>query len=393
MLATGLIILGAAVASLWAGGIIWVLYTRSRQPRLQPISKDSERMPRVSVIVPARNEAGRILEKSVGSMVAQDYPAFEVIAVNDRSTDQTGNILRSMSAAIPEGRLRVIDGREPAAGWLGKPNALQQGLEASDGEWVLTTDADIVFDPLAVRSAVALGEAGGYDAVTLVPRLDLESFWEKVFMPVFGWFCLLAMPLHRVNDPSRSESIGVGNFFMVRRSVLDEIGGFEPIKSDVAEDLRLAEVLKKGGFRLRIETAPDLIRTRMYSGLAEIWSGFTKNLFSALKFSVAKGVASFIAIIAFGVLPLGTGSALLISGENIAGGLFMLAFLLQTAAFVLILKGIEQNPLYAFLMPLGFFVYALILLNSMLRIISGKGVTWKGRSIYEEGGIVPPKEV
>lgn len=392
MLETALIILGAAVAALWAGGIIWAVQTNSRQPRLDPVSGTGSPSPTVSVIVPARNEAGRILEKSVGSMADQNYPALEVIAVNDRSTDETGAILRHLSGTFPEGRLRVIDGEEPPPGWLGKPNALRQGLDESNGEWVLTTDADIVFDPLAVRSAVALGESGPYDAVTLVPRLDLESFWEKVFMPVFGWFCLLAMPLHRVNDPARGESLGVGNFFMVKRAVLEKIGGFETIRSDVAEDLRLAEVLKKGGFRLRIETAPELLRTRMYSGMSEIWHGFTKNLFSALKFSVLKGVASFIAIIAFGALPVLSGTVLLMLGETVAGALFMSAYLLQTITFVLILRAIEQNPLYAFLMPLGFFFYALILLNSMMRIVSGKGVTWKGRPIYEEGGIVPPKD-
>ena len=393
MLATGLIILSAAVAALWAGGIIWAVYANSRQPRLHPVTGTERPSTTVSIIVPARNEAGRILEKSVGSMADQDYPALEVIAVNDRSTDGTGEILRRLSMSAPAGRLRVIDGCEPRPGWLGKPNALQQGFEVSEGDWILTTDADIVFEPFAVRSAVALGEEGSYDAVTLVPRLDLESFWERVFMPVFGWFCLLAMPLHRVNDPARSEALGVGNFFMVKRSVLEKIGGFEMIKSDVAEDLRLAEVLKKSGFRLRIETAPDLLRTRMYSGLSEIWLGFTKNLFSALKFSILKGVGSFFAIIAFGVLPVVLGATLLMLGETVPGALFMAAYLLQTTTFIIIQRAIEQNPFYAPLMPLGFLVYAFILLNSMVKILSGKGVTWKGRPIYEEGGIVPPKEV
>ncbi len=128
----------------------------------------------------------------------------------------------------------------------------------------------------------------------------------------------------------------------------------------------------------------------MYSGLPEIWHGFTKNLFSALKFSVIKGVASFIAIIAFGVLPLFLG-LLLVPTYTTAGVLFLVAYLLQTTTFVVILIKLEENPVYAPVMPLGFLVYAFILLNSMTKILSGKGVTWKGRPIYEVGGVAPPK--
>lgn len=380
----------AGIAALWAAGLCWLIVTYRKQPVLEPMT-EGEVESRVSIIVPARNEGLRILQKSIGSMLDQDHPILEVIAVNDRSTDNTLEILQGIQNGNGGNRLRIVDGTDLPEGWLGKPYALEQGFRVSKGDWILTTDADIVLSPKAVRTAVRYAELNGYDALTLVPRLDLESFWERVFMPVFGWFCLLAMPLDRVNDPKRSESLGVGNFFLLRRTALEQLGGFSSIKSDVAEDLKLAEIVKKTGLGLRIETAPELLRTRMYSGLGEIWAGFTKNLFSALKFSIVIGTLAFLSILAFGVMPVIATPILFTYGFQLAAGFALLAYLMQTLAFVIILRNIEQNPMYAVLMPLGFFVYGLILLNSMIKIVTGKGVTWKGRAIYESGGVVPPK--
>jgi cellulose synthase/poly-beta-1,6-N-acetylglucosamine synthase-like glycosyltransferase len=176
-------------------------------------------------------------------------------------------------------------------------------------------------------------------------------------MPVFFWFCLLIKPLHRANHPRLKTSFGSGNFFMLRRKVLEKTGGFSTIKNEITEDLKLAEIIKERGFRLRAEYAPNLIRTRMYMGFSEIWEGFTKNLFPALKFSF---------------IPLFS------------------AYLLQVFVFFLIQREMSQNFFYAFLVPLGLLMFLAILMNSALRVRGGKGVTWKGRTIYKEGGVLPP---
>jgi chlorobactene glucosyltransferase len=346
---------------------------------------------KVSVIVPARNEADRVLKKSIASLLEQNYDALEVIVVDDRSTDETLQLLKELSDSRCGGRLTIVEGRDLPNDWLGKPHALQQGYEVATGELILTTDADIIFNPDAIRTAVSYMSENNIDALSLVPRLELETFWERVFMPVFGWFCLLAMPLYRVNDPNRKETIGVGNFFLLSRDSIETIGGFGAVKSDVAEDLRLAELVKQNGLRLRVETAPELIWTRMYSGVGEIWEGFTKNLFSALKFSVLKGIAGVASIFLFGCMPLVMSILYALSGEIQTATAWLLGYLFQVAIFIAIVKNIEQNPVYAFFIPAGFALYAAILLNSMLKIISGKGVTWKGRDIYEKGGIKPPQ--
>jgi chlorobactene glucosyltransferase len=381
-----------SVAAIWGAGFAWFFVKGRTQPTLS-LRRSSE-MPtqKVSVIVPARNEADRVLKKSIASLLEQNYDVLEVIVVDDRSTDETLQLLKELSDSRCGGRLTIVEGRDLPNDWLGKPHALQQGYEVATGELILTTDADIIFNPDAIRTAVSYMSENNIDALSLVPRLELETFWERVFMPVFGWFCLLAMPLYRVNDPNRKETIGVGNFFLLSRDSIETIGGFGAVKSDVAEDLRLAELVKQNGLRLRVETAPELIWTRMYSGVGEIWEGFTKNLFSALKFSVLKGIAGVASIFLFGCMPLVMSILYALSGEIQTATAWLLGYLFQVAIFIAIVKNIEQNPVYAFFIPAGFALYAAILLNSMLKIISGKGVTWKGRDIYEKGGIKPPQK-
>ena len=120
--------------------------------------------------------------------------------------------------------MRVMDGDETPAGWLGKPYALQQALERAKGTWILATDADMIFHPAALRTSIEHALAGGYDAVTLIPRVESLSFWERVFAPTFGWFMAMGMPIERVNNPARKEAIGVGGFFLIRREVLRRVG-------------------------------------------------------------------------------------------------------------------------------------------------------------------------
>lgn len=386
-------IFALSVTFLWAAGAAWFLFKGRNQPTLN-LCPDVVPQPteRVSIIVPIRNEGHRVLRESVSSLLNQNYDDFEIVAVDDRSTDDSLQILRELSNGTLGHRLKIVEGRALPIDWLGKPHALHQGSEIATGVLILTTDADILFHPDALKTAVSYMKSKELDVLSLVPRLRLQTFWEKVFMPVFGWFCLLAMPLYKVNDPKRKETIGVGNFFLLSRKALEVVGGFEAIKNDVAEDLRLAELVKKKGLRLRVETAPDLISTRMYSGLEEIWEGFSKNLFSALKFSFPKGVAGALSILVFGCLPFFLSMTMFLLGYPVAGFLLGLSYLMQVLIFSMIILNIEENPVYSIFIPLGFGLYALILMNSVYRIVSGKGVSWKGRSIYEKGGMKPPRD-
>lgn len=377
---------------LWLAALLWTFYCLKKQRPLK-LNK-AENIDKhqintlVSVLVPARNEAHRVLDKSIESMLNQTYDNYEIIVLNDRSTDETKKILEKFK--IQNSNLKTIDGVRPPKGWLGKPHALHQALQKANGEWIIITDADIVFAPETLQTAVKYAEKNNFDALTLAPKLILVSFWETLFMPVFGWFCVLAMPFHRVNNPNRAESMGVGNFFMFRREVLNKIGCFESVKSQVAEDLKLAEILKKQQFKLRIDYAPELIETRMYSGFWEIWEGFTKNLFSGMKFSLAKTTFGVISVFLFGVAPVLLMFAALFFGQLALFVPLFSVYIVQTLIFAFIHREWQGNSLYALLAPFGLLIFLAILINSTVRILSGKGVTWKGRVIYEQGGVPPP---
>lgn len=390
----------ALVGAVWAAVVLWlvgaVLTLRgiSRQPTLKPAALAANHLtqddaPAVSILVPARDEERRVLEASIRSMLAQDYANFEVVAVNDRSTDATPLVLRSIAQS--DARLRVVEGIEPPAGWLGKPHAMHQAHRAARGVWMLATDADMIFDRTALRTAVEHALAGRYDAVTLLPRVDCLTFWERVFMPTFGWFMLIALPLERVNNPRRREALGVGGFFLIRRAALERVGGYGAVRGDVAEDLRMAEILKASGARLRVEFAPDLARTRMQTNLREIWEGFTKNLFAGAKFSLWQALGGALGVLAVSVAPP---VVALVSGLMLAFGavasiwlqLFIPACLVWVIQFVTfgVINSRWEIPLpYAMTVPLGHALFVIILLNSAIRIATGRGVTWKGRTLYK----------
>jgi chlorobactene glucosyltransferase len=378
------------IFAIWLIGLIWTVYCLRKRPLLDIFEKKVPMVAEVfvSIIVPVRNEAHRVLEKSLSSILNQSYKNYELVVLNDCSTDETEEILRKLQAF--NAKLKVINGRQTPDGWLGKPYALQQAFQHSQGKWILTTDADIIFSPEALQTALNYAEENKLDALTLMPKQICASFWEKLFMPVFFWFCLLIKPLHRANHPRLKTSFGSGNFFMLRRKVLEKTGGFSTIKNEITEDLKLAEIIKERGFRLRAEYAPNLIRTRMYMGFSEIWEGFTKNLFPALKFSLPKTIIASFWIFVLGVLPF----FLLLTTLFYENLLFFIplfsAYLLQVFVFFLIQREMSQNFFYAFLVPLGLLMFLAILMNSALRVRGGKGVTWKGRTIYKEGGVLPP---
>jgi chlorobactene glucosyltransferase len=282
------------ISALWFVDFVWlvivVLTIRgvSRQRCLSATTNlrlTTNDAPLVSILIPARNEERRVLESCVRSILAQDYANFEVIAVNDRSTDKTGEILEAIAKS--DERLRVMEGKELPPGWLGKPYAMHQALDHARGEWILATDADMIFEPAVLGTALDHALASNGDALTLIPRFETGSFWERVVIPTWEWVFLMFTIFSRINDPKSDRAAAIGGFFLIRRTVLEGVGSYEGLKDEVMEDVRLAERVKRLGGRMMIARAPALIRTRMYSTFAEMWECSTKNWFSGVNFSFA----------------------------------------------------------------------------------------------------------
>ncbi len=383
----------------WLVSIVLTLYGLSRQKPLLSVSHlrmTASDAPLVSVLVPARNEQHRVLADCIRSILAQDYGSFEVIAVNDRSTDGTGAILETL--ATSESRLRVIEGEEPPAGWLGKPYAMQQAFTHARGEWILATDADMIFDKAALRTAVDRTLEGKGDAITLIPHFEASSFWERVMIPAWGWVLLMFSLFYRISNPKTQGAVGIGGFFLMRRTVLERVGGYEALKDEVMEDVRLAEMIKRSGARLLTEYAPNLLSTRMYRNFGEMWECSTKNWFSGVKFSLSFALSCVCSMYLMSVVPplIALASAIGIAA-GVSADLWLLfipaalSWLLQVIVLAMASIRSEVSPGYALTAPLGLSLLYAMLFDSSIRITTGIGVRWKGRKIYESTGVRPPR--
>jgi len=399
-------VLTILISALWFVALVWfviivlTIYGLSRQTSLLPTTSlrlTASDVPLVSILVPARNEEHRVLEACIRSILAQDYGRFEVIAVNDRSTDATGAILERL--AKTDERLRVIEGKELPPGWLGKPYAMQQAVNHARGEWILATDADMIFESSALRTALDRTLEAQGDAFTLIPRFEAHSFWERVMIPTWAWVFVMFTVFYRINDPKTNRAVGIGGFFLIRRTVLDRIGGYEALRDEVMEDARLAERIKGSGARLLSDQAPTLLKTRMYKTFAEMWECSTKNWFSGVNFSLPFALFCVASMYLAAVLPP---LIALVSAIAIASGastelwsLFVpaiLSWLLQMIVMAVVAIRSEVSPVYALTAPLGLAIMYAMLFDSSVRITTGRGVTWKGRRIYERRGVRPPRD-
>lgn len=234
--------------------------------------------PRVSVLVPARNEEANI-RACVASLLGQDYPDLEVVVLNDHSTDRTGEILAEMTR---DSRLRVVEGQDLPDGWLGKHWACHQLAEAASGELLLFTDADTRHGPASVRHGAAALHAEGADLLTALPFEETVTAAEQLIVPVVPWSILTFLPLelaYRTRSPAFSATIG--QYMLFRANAYRAIGGHAAIATDPVDDIALGRRIKAGGFRWRLADATRDVRCRMYQNAEQVFEGFSKNLFSA----------------------------------------------------------------------------------------------------------------
>jgi chlorobactene glucosyltransferase len=239
--------------------------------------------PLISVCVPARNEQ-RNIHACVESILAQDYPHFEVIVLDDRSTDTTPEILNNLAkvANLRKVSLKVIPGSDLPTGWAGKPHALFQASAVARGEWLCFIDADTFLSPVTLSSCYTKALETKADMFTIMTFQVLGSFWEKVVMPIVMTALSVGFSPRKVNDPKTRDAIANGQFILIKRSVYNAVGGHERVKDQIVEDKAIAEQVKWNGYRLVVATGYSIARTRMYTSLPEMWEGWTKNIYLGL---------------------------------------------------------------------------------------------------------------
>ncbi len=327
---------------------------------------------RLAVVVPACNEEDSI-EQALRRLIALDYPNCQVIAVNDRSSDRTGAIMDAV-AASSNGRLKVVHITELPAGWLGKTHAMWSAARQSDSDWILFTDADVMFRPDCLRRAIAYAEAERADHVVLLPKIIMKCAGEKMMV---GFFQLLFVFGHRpwkVADPKAKDHIGVGAFNLVRRSVYEQIGTYATLKFEVVDDMKLGKVVKNAGFRQRVIFGDDLIEIRWAKGARGVVNNLTKNFFAVMSFQPWRAVGGSVAMAILNLLPFW--------GTFFAPGWTRIPYAVTLASMFLLYAGIwrkvEISPWYFLLHPVSTLLFIYTMMRSMIVTLRNGGVEWRG---------------
>ena len=346
--------------------------------KVEPEAGPLPAYPFVSVCVPARDEE-RDIEACLTSLLNQDYPNFEVIVVDDNSTDHTPDIIESLQKR--RANLIAVQGAALPADWYGKPFALHQAQQKSRGELLLFTDADPVFQPYALTTAVHLMQNHRLDMVSLLPGAELSSFWERVVQPIIFAFIAALARFKKVNDPKSKAAMGVGAFILLRREAYDRVGGHETLKQAILEDIGMARLVKQSGAKIMIADAQKIYSIRMYHSFREIWIGWRKNVFLAMKKSIFKTSYTILCLLGFVVTPW------LMAGIHlwVGSGLGWQAMAWAGLGLVLITKLILCHELnlekrYVFLFPLGALVVTAITINSMIQVLFRGQAEWRGRT-------------
>jgi len=334
-------------------------------------------LPRVSIIVPARDEREHV-EAALASFAAQDYENLEVIAVDDRSRDATGEIMEVAAqqaiSARPGLRFEVLRIRELPAGWLGKTHAMWQAAQRATGDWILFTDADVKLRSDAVRRAIAYAEEVKADHLVLFPTHALKTVGESMVIAGFQMLFVFGHRPWKVSDPRTKDTMGLGSFNLVRRNVYESVGTFRALRLEVVDDIKLGELVKTSGYVQRTVVGRGLLALHWGHGARGIVQNLNKNLFAVLHYRWPRALGACLMLAALNVLPF--------LGLWLAPGWSKAGFAAATVAIVMLYAGMYRvsriSPVYALLHPVNSMIIGYALVRSMASTLWHGGVVWRG---------------
>lgn len=360
------------IAIFWMTYGLKVAYGAARLPWLKDYEPAADAdCPRISLLFAARDEEEK-LPRALATMVALDYPKLEIVAVDDRSCDATGKILDEFAAKHPQ--LRVVHVKELPARWLGKPHALQKAYEASSGEWLVFTDADVQFQRDALRRVARLLRERGMDHLALLGDVERSGFWDSVLITFFGMGFQLAVDLYQVSNPNSRAYVGVGAFQMLKRGAYEACGTHRRLAMEVIDDMKLGKLVKQAGFRSGVAVAQEAVSVEWHLGLGNLVKGLEKNFFAAAGFSVGKVSLQIASMLLFNVAPF-CGLILGSGWIRALGAVSVLVALCIHLGGDLVMR---VSPVYCLTLPLGAAVFAYILLRSMVVTLRQGGICWRG---------------
>lgn len=347
----------------------WLRFANLRKETASPAKRT---LPSLSVVVPARNEAEAVRE-TIERLGASDYPGLEIVLVNDRSDDGTGDIAESLRPSISN--LRVLHVRELPERWLGKTHAMWFGANASSGEWLCFVDGDVHLAPDCLRRAMHYALNHDLHYLTLFPRMKSEGLWSRAFVIAFGFLFGLGFQPWRAKDPKSSRYCGVGAFQLIRRSSYHAVGTHERLRLEVIDDVKFGKIVKRANLKVDAIGGDDLLTVEWQRG--GLWNhvrGMEKNGFAGFDYRVSGVIVSSIALVILDVLPFVT--VFLLEGPGRWASLVSL--MCFTVAYAVLAQQMKLSPLYVLTHPVAAILIIVTNVRSMWLTLSRGGIEWRG---------------
>ena len=360
------------VALEWSAG-----YRRMEDLAEQPLPSLHD-LPSLSIIVPARNEAD-VIEQSLTSMLRDAPPGTDVILIDDRSKDETGEIALRLARTHPS--LSVITVDRLPEGWLGKNHALQKGADVSEGEWILFTDADVHFETGCLARALDYARKNEIDHLIAAPRMKTHGFWEKVFVSCFIVVLLTWLRAWRVNRSKGKGFMGIGAFNMVRRQAYERAGQHAALKDEVVDDLVLGRNLRMTGSRQKIVSGKGCLWVRWNVGLWGLVKGVEKNAYSGFGYNPLRMISGCLALMAGTVVP----AVSPLTGDTKAVAFGLGVYGAFAVCYRLAGRHSDIPWIYFVTFPLGASLQVLAIVRSAILYHIRGGVKWRG-TVYKKVG-------
>jgi glycosyltransferase involved in cell wall biosynthesis len=375
------------LAAGWLVALLWMARSAAWLRGMARLSDLTREIPGVargtlSVIVPARDE-GAAVAAGLRSLLGSKGVAVEVIAVDDRSTDETGSVMDALQREAREAPVRYVveHVRELPAGWLGKPHAMARGAALATGEWLLFTDADVVFAEDALVRALTWVEREGADHLVVVPTVVARSAGERMMLPFLYVLAIWGPRMWRVADARSRDAVGVGAFNLMRRSAYDAVGGWERLRMEVIEDLRMGHVIKQAGFRSGVAVGRDLVRIRWAHGAGGVVGNLTKNVFAAFRFRIGLMMAGTAATAVLCLLPF-AGLAMGVMWQRVWLWPSLVSLAALAALYWRYRRFADPNDASTVLwlptFPLAALLFVYAMVQSTVLTLARGGVVWRG---------------
>lgn len=375
------ILFGVAIAWIFLIKSMWLTFRDS--PFLDKFNSVSHNSPKVSIILPARNEEA-FIEKCINSLLEQDYKNYEIIAIDDMSEDNTGNIIKKISKENSK-VVYVLADPKPEK-WTGKNWACFEGFRKSSGELLLFTDADTFHTRKTISLAVDHLMSEELDALTVIPKMLCLDWWTKITLPVLSIFLHTRFSALRVNDPSKKTGYFFGSFFIIKRKTYESVGTHEGVKSDIVEDGALGKKVKEQGFKLKMVRGEHLVEAIWARDWATLWHALKRLMIPLYIQSnkIAVGIFFAVLFLLFMPFPILAYSAIFANISESFGilcgislisvGLFYLGSIIDAK------KGLSLGFRHALFAPIGSTVIIAGFLTGILHARRSNSLTWRGRT-------------